>query len=750
MANEAHLPTAGDATGGDLRRQTQATQEQFDATNEVLLALGRNSKDPDAVLGTIVESARRLCRAQVAQAYRLVGNEFRLAKAVGLTDEVIEYLSRNPITLDRRALMGRVAIARRTDQIVDVLADPDFGRFDLQSIAGFRTTIGSPLLLDGEVVGVLLLWRTEVEAFDNAAIAVLETFSAQAAIVVRTIDLVTALEARGAELARKVEQLQALAEVGEAVSSSLDLDEVLQTIVMNAVRMAGADGGSIMQYVEDDRSFLVRTAYGTSDELVAGLRRIRIAIDSTLVGRAAREQRPLQIPDLDKADLDPHLQLMYDHGWRSVLVAPMLRRGEIIGALVIRRKSVHEFSTGTIDLLETFASQSALAIYNAGLYHELAAKTNELQIASQHKSEFLASMSHELRTPLNAVIGFAEVLLERMFGDINARQEEYLRDIWTSGKHLLELLNEILDLSKVEAGQMEFSSGVFSAGNAIEYVMSMVRERASAHDISLQVHVGADVGEIETDELRFKQIVLNLVGNAVKFTPDGGHVSVSATREDNQLLVTVADDGPGIAPQDRERIFESFQQGGRGPTSEEGTGLGLTLCRRIVELFGGRIWLETELGSGSAFHFTIPLRSRSEPARDRTAEQPRVVIIEDDRVSLDLFLAYLEGTGIDLVTARDGADGLALVRRDSPDAVLLDIRLPGMDGWEVLRAMKADSATRGIPVIVLTIVDERARGLDLGALDYLTKPVGRDDLLSALSRAGVSAISRRSTHEVAS
>jgi CheY-like chemotaxis protein/anti-sigma regulatory factor (Ser/Thr protein kinase) len=299
-------------------------------------------------------------------------------------------------------------------------------------------------------------------------------------------------------------------------------------------------------------------------------------------------------------------------------------------------------------------------------------------------------------------------------------------------------LNEILDLSKVEAGRMELAPCVFSVGDAIEYVMLMVRERAAAHSVSLQLHVDADVGEIEADELRFKQIVLNLVGNAVKFTPDGGRVSVSATTADNQLVVTVADDGPGIAAADRERIFESFQQGGRGPTNEEGTGLGLTLCRRIVELFGGRIWLESELGRGSTFGFAIPLvRSEPDSKAEEPGEQPRVVVIEDDRSSLELFSAYLEGTGIKLVKARDGTDGLALVRKHTPDAVLLDIRLPGMDGWQVLRAMKADGATADIPVIVLTIVDERSRGIELGALDYLTKPVGRDELLGALSRAGV-------------
>jgi GAF domain-containing protein len=344
---------------------------------------------------------------------------------------------------------------------------------DLQRIAGYRTTIGSPLLLDGEVVGALLLWRTKVAAFDEREIDVLKTFSAQAAIAIRTLDLVKALESRSAELAARVQQLQALAEVGEAVSSSLDLDEVLLTIVMNAVRMAGADGGSIMQYVEDDHSFSVRTAHGTDPELIAKLRGIQIDINTTLVGRSAQDGHPLQIRDLELVERDPHLQAMYEHGWRSVLVAPMLRQGSIIGALVIRRKTPYTFPDVTVDLLETFAGQSALAIYNAGLFRELEVKTGELQIASQHKSDFLASMSHELRTPLNAIIGFSEVLLERMFGDINDRQEEYLRDIWSSGKHLLELLNEILDLSKVEAGRMELAASTFSVREALEYGLSL-------------------------------------------------------------------------------------------------------------------------------------------------------------------------------------------------------------------------------------------------------------------------------------
>jgi signal transduction histidine kinase len=550
------------AVGDELRMlqlDLRAANDQFAATNEVLNALVHNAADPELVFDTIVGSARRLCRADVAQIYRVDGDSISLSQAVGLAPEAAAYLREHPLRLDRSALVGRVGLERRTDQIVDVLADPDYGRLDLQRIAGFRTTVGSPLLLDDEVVGVLVLWRNTVDAFDEREVAVLETFSAQAAIAVRTLELVEALDSRGLELARKVDQLEALAQVGEALNSSLDLDEVLHTIVVSAVRMAGADGGSIMQYVADEGLFSVRTTHGTSPELVASLKLARIHLDETLVGRSAREGRPLQVADLALVERDPHLELMFAHGWRSVLAAPMIRQGQIVGALVIRRRSVGRFSATTVDLLATFASQSALAIYNAGLFRELQVRTRELQVVSQHKSDFLASMSHELRTPLNAVIGFSEVLLERMFGDINERQEEYLRDIWSSGRHLLELLNEILDLSKVEAGRMELTPCTFSVLEALDYAATLVRDRALAHGITVTVDAAHAVGYICADELRFKQVVVNLVTNAVKFAPDSGHVSVRAYVRADDVCVEVTDDGPGVRPEDQERIFESFQ-----------------------------------------------------------------------------------------------------------------------------------------------------------------------------------------------
>jgi signal transduction histidine kinase/ActR/RegA family two-component response regulator len=724
-----------------LQRDFAALNDQFEATNDVLTAVGRSARDPDTVLTTIVDSARRLCRSQAALLYLLEDDAFRLTKAVGLSDEFVAYVTANPMLIDRRSLTGRVGLDRTTQQIADVLTDPEYGRSDMQRLGGYRTVIASPMLLDNEVVGALSLWRTEVEPFNEREQQLLGAFAGQAAVALNSVNLVQALEARGAELTRKVDELEALRAVGEAVSSSLDVGTVLSTIVMHAVELTGTDGGSIMEYDEDERAFAVRAAHGTQPDVIDRLRQIRIELDATLVGRAAKERRPLVVADLAMVDLDPHLQTLFDAGWRSVVAVPMVREEQIVGALVIRRKTTGGFADETVELLQTFASQSALALLNARLFRELEVQSAALEVASRHKSEFLASMSHELRTPLNAVIGFSEVLLEQMFGEINERQEEYLRDIYGSGKHLLELLNEILDLSKVEAGHMEFEYSMFELPSALEYAVSMLRTRAAPHSIDLLVEVEDGLTVVESDELRVKQVVLNLVTNAVKFTPDGGSVVLRAKLVGPEVQITVADTGVGIPVEDRERIFESFQQGGRGASREEGTGLGLTLSRRIVELLGGRMWLDSEVGVGSTFGFTIPARQSKVEGRPgpvaSSGHLTEVVLIEDDRPSVDLLTAYLSGAAVSVTTARDGQSGLDAVRRVKPAAVILDIRLPGIDGWAVLKALKADPETRHIPVVVVSIVDERSRGSTLGAAAYLVKPTSREDLLSALASVGL-------------
>jgi signal transduction histidine kinase/CheY-like chemotaxis protein len=376
---------------------------------------------------------------------------------------------------------------------------------------------------------------------------------------------------------------------------------------------------------------------------------------------------------------------------------------------------------------------------------ELGELYRKLETASRAKSDFLANMSHELRTPLNAIIGFSEVLLEQMFGPLNPKQAEYLGDIVTSGRHLLLLINDTLDLSKIEAGKMELELATFALPAVLEDGVTMVRERAARHGIECSVDAGPDLDEVEGDERKVKQVVFNLLSNAVKFTPDGGRVEVRARRVGDLAEVAVADTGVGIDPADQDRIFQEFQQAGQ----QEGSGLGLALARSLVVLHGGSLWVESEPGSGSTFIFTLPIRQTAVPetaepetvlAKAETAHVPRasktapatVLLIEDDPRSVELLTLYLEGGGFEVAACGDGLAGLEAARRLRPDAIVLDIMLPTLSGWDFLGMVKGEETTARIPVVIVSMVDERGKGLALGAADYLVKPVSRDDLLATL------------------
>ena len=293
---------------------------------------------------------------------------------------------------------------------------------------------------------------------------------------------------------------------------------------------------------------------------------------------------------------------------RSQVTIPMLRAGEPIGAMTIGWAEPDAFDDQQIALVQGFAAQAVIAIENVRLFRALEQKSRELEVASQHKSEFLANMSHELRTPLNAIIGFSEVLSERMFGELNEKQEEYLKDIYASGMHLLSLINDILDLSKIEAGRMELELMDFDLPAALDSALTLVRQRAARRGISLDSNVDERLGQIQADERKIRQVVLNLLSNAIKFTPEGGRIEVGAVPRDGSVEVSVSDTGIGIAPEDQEAVFEEFRQVGTAEKKAEGTGLGLTLCRKFIELHGGRIWVKSQVGAGSTFGFTIPKR----------------------------------------------------------------------------------------------------------------------------------------------
>jgi len=328
------------------------------------------------------------------------------------------------------------------------------------------------------------------------------------------------------------------------------------------------------------------------------------------VGRVAQTREPVQIVDIsDATTYESRVRnTLLQIGLRALLAVPLIAEDQLVGALIVMRKRAGTFAAEEVALLQTFATQSALAIQNARLFREIEDKSRQLEVASQHKSEFLANMSHELRTPLNAIIGFSEVLADRMFGDLNEKQEEYLKDIYASGTHLLSLINDILDLSKIEAGRMELELTEFHLPTAIENALMLVRERAGRRSIAVHTNIDNQLGQIQADERKVRQVVLNLLSNAIKFTPEGGRIDVGAVPKDGFVEVSVSDTGIGIAPEDQEKVFEEFRQVGTAAKKIEGTGLGLTLCRKFVELHGGRIWVKSQEGVGSTFTFTIPVR----------------------------------------------------------------------------------------------------------------------------------------------
>jgi len=387
---------------------------------------------------------------------------------------------------------------------------------------------------------------------------------------------------------------------------------VLATIVSRANQLSGTDGGAIYEYDEEAEEFYLRATQNFDAEFVELLRATPIRKGEGATGRMAETLEPTQIPDIlsDNTYQTRLRETLVGSGYRALLAVPLLRENRIIGGLVVNRKTPGEFAPDVIELLRTFAAQSALAIQNARLFQEIEEKSRQLEVANRHKSEFLASMSHELRTPLNAVIGFSEVLLERMFGELNDKQDEYLQDILSSGRHLLSLINDILDLAKIEAGRMELEVIDFHLPQAIDNAVTLVRERAARRAITLEVEIDSRLGEIKGDERKVKQVLLNLLSNAIKFTPEGGHVGVQAGLADGFAEVAVTDTGVGIAPEDHEAVFEEFRQVGTDYAKKhEGTGLGLTLSRRFVELHGGKIWVKSQLGQGATFTFTLPVKS---------------------------------------------------------------------------------------------------------------------------------------------
>src|SRR5262245_54899290 len=418
------------------------------------------------------------------------------------------------------------------------------------------------------------------------------------------------IKERTVELAQSVRELRALGEVTQAVNSTIELETVLSTIVAKAVQLSGTEAGTIYVFDEANQEFHLRSSYGMDEAQITGINVAPIRKgDATVVDQAVFRGIPIQIADIQRDDVSRIHDAIFRAGFRALLTIPLLGIDRVVGALVVRRRSPGEFPDETIGLLQTFGAQSVLAIQNARLFHEIEEKGRQIELASRHKSQFVANMSHELRTPLAAILGYAELMQEGFYEPQGAKSLAALSRIRSNGKHLLGLINTVLDIAKIESGQFTLNMAEYAIETVVETVRSATESLAEAKKLGLKTDVAKRLPIGIGDEQRLTQVLLNLVGNAIKFT-DAGEVCITATASNGQFALSVTDTGPGIPEEHQARIFEQFHQVDSSNTKAKGgTGLGLAIAKQIVEMHGGRIWVESTLGKGSTFQMELPTRA---------------------------------------------------------------------------------------------------------------------------------------------
>ena len=563
-------------------------------------------------------------------------------------------------------------------------------------------------------------------------------------------------------LERKVTETQTLYEIGQEIGAQVALGPTLQLIVDRARDLLRAEGSRLALRQPGSDTFAIRAHSGSVTDSFAVM---RFRPGEGFTGRVILTGAPMIVKDYRQEFPDsPFLAAVEEAGVRSLIAVPLKARGALIGVLAVDSHAPHAFREEDQQLLSALADQASIAIENAQLYEQVKrhaeeleakveARTRELQEAnrrledaSRHKSEFLANMSHELRTPLNAIIGFTRLVMRRSQEVLAARQYENLEKILISAEHLLGLINDILDLSKIEAGRMEVRPGSVDLAVLVDDCLRTVEPMIRSEHLQVLKDMAADLPPLWTDRDKLKQILINLLSNAIKFT-DAGTVTVSARPENGRMAIAVADTGIGVPPDALELIFEEFRQVDSSSTRKHGgTGLGLSISRHFARLLGGDVSVRSTLGAGSTFTLILPLRyevssisTRAAAAAllDERAVPPDgkvVLVIDDDPDVIYLLRENLGDAGYRVVGALSGQEGLHKARELRPFAITLDITMPNKDGWEVLHELKAHPSTKDIPIIVVSIVDNKELGYRLGAFDYLLKPIDRDAVFAALGR----------------
>ena len=624
--------------------------------------------------------------------------------------------------------------------ISDVSTSPEMdeiSRHVFLNVLDIKAVAVVPLLIGERHLGWLLIESLE-EPYDFSAreVRLYQTLAGQAAIALESMRLFE-------ETQRRAVQLAVASEVARDATAILDVDQLLdETVHLISERFGFYHAGVFL--VDNERKYAVLRAASSEGGRRMLARGHRLEVGKVgMVGYVTGTGEPRIALDVGKDAahfVNPDLPET-----RSEMTLPLRVRGEVIGALDVQSTEEAAFTDEDVATLQTMADQLANAIENARLFAEIEQTAERLKELDRLKSQFLANMSHELRTPLNSVIGFSRVILKGIDGPLTDLQRTDLQAIYESGQHLLGLINDILDISKIEAGKMELALEDVDLTDVIKGVMSTAIALVKDKPIKLQQTIAPHLPTVRGDVRRIREIILNLVANAAKFTEEGFiHLTAEATPA--EVVISVADSGIGISPDKMDTIFEPFTQVDASSTRRAGgTGLGLSISKHFVEMHGGRLWVESTLGEGSTFYFTLPIEPLSPPIVEEKPKkelqipkiksgQKLVLCVDDDEGVITLFRRYLGKQGYQVTGLTDGIAVVEQARQLQPFAITLDVLMPNKDGWQIIQELKTDPETRHIPVIMCTIISEEERGLSLGASDYLVKPILEQDLLAALER----------------